>query len=121
MADRPLTFGDYKDLLAQYQKAAIVPFQTSASWGGNVNGADPAPPDPAATAAQEKAIADFWSKYSPEVKADFQRHMADSTDWGDTVGSIMKVAVPALVGGAGLAATGLFGSGLQGLVGGAPL
>lgn len=55
----------------------------------------------------------------PAVAADFRRHMSDSKEWTDSVGKVLKVGIPLAVGGAGLAATGVFGAGAQSFVTGA--
>lgn len=107
---RPLSFGDYNNLLSDYQQETIFPFMTD-NWGGNVNGPDRLPPTQANLDAQKKATEAFWGQYSPQIRSDFQRHMNDSREWTDSVLPLMKM-IPLAVGGAGLGgALGLLGPG----------
>ncbi len=117
---RALSFTDYQNLLNQHNRYLQQYAPVNTSWGGNINGPDAQPLSAAELADNKTATEAFWKQYSPEVRADFQKHMADSKEWGDSVLPIMKM-IPLAVGGAGLAATGLFGPALQSFVGGAPL
>jgi hypothetical protein len=120
---RPLSYQDYKDLTKARQQ-----------WINTETGKDPAyqqwlaaqgvTPDtygqgPAWTGKDYNLA--WLDTLSPEVRADYIRHGNDSKDWTDTVGGVLKYAIPLAVGGAGLAATGLLGPAAQGFVGGAPL
>lgn len=64
---------------------------------------------------------DYWSEYTnslgPEMSQAFQNHMANSNSWQNNVGKVLKVAIPAAVGGVGLAGTGLLGTAAQSAVG----
>ena len=119
---RALSFDDYKKLSSAYYQfmQANNPDAQNMVWGGRDIGPEPAPSKLTPEAAAELENR-FWSQYKPEVRADFSRHSADSKDWTDTVGGVLKYAIPLAVGGAGLAATGLLGPAAQGFVGGAPL
>lgn len=121
---RPLSFEDYQRLLAAGQRWVADAQAKDPEWQAwqrarssySAENADQAPASP---------TKDYWGAWratlAPEVSADFNRHMADSRSWTDDVGKALKVGIPLMVGGAALAGTGLFGAGLQGAVGGAPL
>lgn len=69
---------------------------------------------------------EWFKTLTPEQQADYEVAYQDvdaqnKKSLKGRIGSTLKFAVPALVGGAALAGTGLFGAGAQGFVGGAPL
>lgn len=72
------------------------------------------------------SFADWMATQPAEVRADYEAAYKDvqaqnAKSPTKKIASTLKVAIPALVGGAGLAATGAFGAAAQAAVGGAPL
>ena len=124
MSTNAISYEDYKKLLAAGQKYVAQQQAADPEWASFLQRA-------AATSVENAGelgaspTTDYWAKYmttlSPQQALGFQQNMADSKSWTDQVGSVLKYAIPAAVGGAGLAATGLLGTGLQAAVGGAPL
>lgn len=124
MSKNAISHDDYKKLLAAGQKYVADAQAKDPAWQewqrtAQMYGADNADQIPASPTT------DYWAQYlktlSPQQQLGFQQNMADSKSWTRDVGNVLKVVVPMAVGGAGLAATGLFGAGAQGFVGGAPL
>ena len=104
---RPLSFGDYKDLLSQGQKWVADAQKNDPAYQAwyndqqaNWNTLDTYGQGPAWNGR------DFWGDWrktlAPEVAADFNRHMSDSKDWGDSVGKVLKIGIPLAVGGAAM-------------------
>ena len=119
-----MTYDEYKQLLAAGQRYVQQAQAADPEWQAwqqmasrySPENSDQLPPSP---------NKDYWAQYmgtlSPEQAAGFQQTMANSSRWQDKVGSVLKYAIPAAVGGAALAGTGLLGTAAQGFVGGAPL
>ncbi len=124
MSDNTISYEEYKKLLAagqDYVRKAQAADPEWAAWQQEAAAYNPTTSD-TLRASPDK---DYWAQYtgtlSPQQALGFQQNMADSKSWTDQVGSVLKYAIPAAVGGAGLAATGLLGAPLQAAVGGAPL
>lgn len=119
-----ISHDDYKKLLAAGQKYVAQKQAADPEWQAwqqlsavtSAENRDQLPPAP-----NKDYWAEFMGTLTPQQAQGFQQNMADSSSWTDKVGGVLRYAIPAAVGGAGLAAAGAFGPMAQGFVGGAPL
>lgn len=114
------TYKDYISQAQQYMAAEQAKDPAFLDWQQRAN-ARTADMGPIEGWTGTDYFGQWLNTLSPESRADYLKQMNDSSTWQNKVGGVLKVAIPAAVGGAGLAATGLLGSGLQAAVGGAPL
>jgi hypothetical protein len=117
-----ISHDDYKKLLKAGQKYVAQKQAKDPVWKAYTEYEQSMLLDQQGQTAPPSGMTDYWQEYlgtlSPQQKLGFQQNMADSKDWGDTVGKVLKYAVPAAVGGVGLAGTGLLGAAAQSAVGG---